>query len=145
MKQETFLKLTGKQFKLTSDGAFEFQSSTVECMSEVSAWHDLICSAATERAGYRFHVVYAANGTYFKYDGPFSEERCVNLFVEDIANNECWLEGCLIYRSTKQLKETIRRYRDIALNLTVEDIEAGRKREKEGYTWRYKSSKELVK
>jgi len=144
MTQETFLKLTGKSFKLTSDGQFEFQASTVECLKEVRAWFCLGHAAATERNGYRFHIVYAGNGTYFKYDGPGSEDRCINFFIEDIGSNECWMQGCLIYRGAKQAKETIRRYRDMALNLTVEEIEATRAKEREMYSYRYKSIKELT-
>ena len=140
MNTKLFLKLAGKKFTLTSNGEYIFNAPVVDCMTEVQAWHNLCGASVHERDGYRFHLVYALNGTYFKYDGPGSEERCINLFVEDIKTGDCWLNGCLILRSVKDGKKSIRRYRDIALNAPISEIEETRKKEQEMYSYRYMSN-----
>jgi len=133
MNQTGLSKLAGKSFKQTLD----FTPVAVSLLESIQAWDDVYAFVETERNGYRFHIVYAGNGTYFKYDGPGSEYRCINLIVEHIESKESWMAGCLIYRGVKQAKETIRRYRDIALKSTIDEIEETRQKEKVGYTYRY--------
>lgn len=137
MNLNTFLKVAGKQMTWTSDGVYQFTGVAVSCMSYVDAWDQLNAVATLERVGYRFHIVYANNGTYFKYDGPGSEYRCMNLFVEDIENGECWLQSARLMRSAKDGKADIRYYRNMALNAPISEIEEKRQRERAMYSWRY--------
>lgn len=137
MNIQTFLKVAGKKMTLSTDGVYEFTGVAYACMSHVDAWHELNAAVVSERDGYRFHIVYANNGTYFKYDGPGSEYRCINFFVESIKEGECWLESCIIGWTAKDRKDAIRRYRNFALSAPISEIEEGRQGEKSGYTWRY--------
>ena len=137
MNQNVLSKVAGKSFEPTLNGIYNFTGQAITLLEEIDAWHVAYAAVVTERDGYRFHIFYAGNGTYFKNDGPGSEYRCMNLIVEDIKNEDVWMHGCLIYRGAKQAKETIRRYRDIALKAPISEIEENRQSEKSMYTWRY--------
>ena len=137
MTPKSFFKLAGKNFTLTSNGTYMFTGVTVACLIEIDAWHELYASAAYERDGYRFHLVFAGNGHYFKYDGPGTPYQCINLVVEHIESEEAWLHSCKLAWNQKEQKADVRRYRDIALNAPVSEIEEVRNRERSGYSWRY--------
>lgn len=137
MNQNTLSKVAGKSFEPTLNNEYLFTGMAVSLLQEINAWYEAYAAVATERDGYRFHIFYAGNGTHFKYDGPGSEYRCINLIVEHIESGDTWMKGCLIYRGAKQAKETIRRYRDFALKAPISEIEETRQKEKNEYPWRY--------
>jgi len=137
MNQNTVSKVAGKKFEPTLNGIYKFSGVAGALLFEIAALPEAYGGVATERDGYRFHIIYAGNGTYFKYNGPGSEYRCINLIAEDIEAGESWIVGCLLYRGAKEAKATIRLYRDIALKSTIPEIEEKRKNEREMYTWRY--------
>jgi len=137
MNQKAFLKVAGKSFADTFNDIYQFDPVISSAMDAVDAWGEGYLAAVHSNGKYDFHLVYAGNGTHFKYDGPGSEYRCFNLFVHDTVEGEAWMSGCLIYRGAKEAKAVIRRYRDIAINSSVAEIEETRAKEKNGYPWRY--------
>lgn len=147
MNQKQMNKITGKSFEPTLNGIYNFTGVAITLLEEISAWHEAYAGVATERDGYRFHIFYAGNGTYFKNDGPGSEYRCMNLIVEHIESEETWIHMChLMYRGAKEMKDVLKRYRDIALKAPISEIEETRANEKSMYTWRYfKCEGEFVK
>ena len=137
MNQNTINKITGKKFQPTLTGEYIFTGAAIGILVEIQAWIDAHGAVVTERDGYRFHIFYSGNGTYFNYDGPGSESRCMNLIVEHIESEDAWLHSCMRYRGSKEAKTTLRRYRDIALKTEISKIEEKREEEKKDYKYRY--------
>jgi len=135
MNRETFLKVAGKKLTTPAEGS-NMSLGLSALVREIQIDIGMIATAMIERDGYAFYLMYAENGTYFKYDGPGSEYRCFNLIIEDLTTGEVFLDRCLIYRGAKEAKKAIRTFRNRMLELTVSEIEEIKEKEINEYPWR---------
>lgn len=135
MNSSTFLKVAGKKLTVPEEGT-NMSLGLSALVREIQIDIGMIATAMIERDGYAFYLMYAENGTYFKYDGPGSEYRCFNLIIEDLTTGEVFLDRCLIYRGAKEAKKAIRTFRNRMLELTVSEIEEIKEKEINEYPWR---------